>query len=136
MAYFEWGPDLEIDHGPIDADHRQLVELVNELHTATSQGQGQEVVASVMERLISYTRQHFTREEQGMEAAAFPGLAAHREKHHVIAAQLQALADRQEVGSITVASLLSSLMRDWLSLHIRRSDRELVAFLKAKKRVS
>ena len=86
MAYFEWGPDLEIDHGPIDADHRQLVELVNELHTATSQGQGQEVVASVMERLISYTRQHFTREEQGMEAAAFPGLAAHREKHHVIAA--------------------------------------------------
>ena len=55
MAYFEWGPDLEIDHGPIDADHRQLVELVNELHTATSQGQGQEVVASVMERLISYT---------------------------------------------------------------------------------
>ena len=56
-----------------------------------------------------------------------------REKHHVIAAQLQALADRQEVGSITVASLLSSLMRDWLSLHIRRSDRELVAFLKAKR---
>ena len=71
MAYFEWGPDLEIDHGLIDADHRQLVELVNELHTATSQGQGQEVVASVMERLITYTRQHFAREEQGMEARRF-----------------------------------------------------------------
>ncbi|MCO5111636.1 MAG: bacteriohemerythrin [Burkholderiaceae bacterium] len=136
MAYFEWGPDLEIDHGLIDADHRQLVELVNELHTATSQGQGQEVVASVMERLITYTRQHFAREEQGMEAAAFPGLAAHREKHRAITAQLQALADRQAAGSITVASQLSSLLRDWLSLHIRRSDRELVAFLKAKKRAS
>ena len=63
MAYFEWAADLEIDHGPIDADHRQLVDLVNALHTATSQGQGQEVVGGVMARLITYTQQHFTREE-------------------------------------------------------------------------
>ena len=136
MAYFEWGPDLEIDHGPIDADHRQLVDLVNELHTATSQGQGQEVVASVMQRLITYTQQHFTREEQIMGAAAFPGLAAHHKQHRTIVAQLEALADRQAEGSITVASQLSGLMRDWLSLHIRRSDRELVTFLQAKKRIA
>ena len=109
MAYFEWGPDLEIDHGPIDADHRQLVELVNELHTATSQGQGQEVVASVMERLISYTRQHFTREEQGMEAAAFPGLAAHREKHHAITAQLQALQAQLQPAAIDQGATAAAL---------------------------
>ncbi|MDP2771439.1 MAG: bacteriohemerythrin, partial [Giesbergeria sp.] len=129
MAYFEWAADLEIDHGPIDADHRQLVDLVNALHTATSQGQGQEVVGGVMARLITYTQQHFTREEQIMGAAAFPGLAAHHKQHRTIVAQLEALADRQAEGSITVASQLSGLMRDWLSLHIRRSDRELVTFL-------
>lgn len=136
MACFEWAADLEIDHGPIDADHRQLVDLVNELHTATSKGQGQEVVGGVMERLISYTRLHFTREEQAMEVAAFPGRVAHGEMHRTIVAQLEALADRQAAGSMPVASQLSSLMRDWLSLHIRRSDRELVVFLKTKKRVS
>lgn len=136
MAYFDWGPDLEIDHGPIDADHRQLVGLVNELHTATSQGQGQAVVAGVMARLITYTQQHFSREEQLMESRAFPALMAHRGKHEQIIAELMALAEKQEAGSITVASQLSSLMRDWLSLHIRRSDRELVAFLKTKKPAS
>ena len=40
MAYFEWADDLVIDHGPIDQDHRHLVDLVNQLHTATSQGRG------------------------------------------------------------------------------------------------
>lgn len=38
MAYFEWADDMLIDDGPIDDDHRKLVDLVNELHTATSAG--------------------------------------------------------------------------------------------------
>ncbi len=36
MAYFEWAQDMVIDNGPIDADHRRLIDQVNELHTATS----------------------------------------------------------------------------------------------------
>ena len=36
MAYFEWAQDMVIDDGPIDADHRRLIDQVNELHTATS----------------------------------------------------------------------------------------------------
>ena len=47
MAYFEWANDMVIDNGPIDDDHRKLVEQVNTLHTATSQGRGQDVVARV-----------------------------------------------------------------------------------------
>ena len=40
-------------NGQIDAEHRKLVDLVNELHTATSQGNGQSVVADLLERLIA-----------------------------------------------------------------------------------
>ena len=29
MAYFEWADDMVIDNGPIDEDHRKLVDLVN-----------------------------------------------------------------------------------------------------------
>mgnify|MGYP003602982010 CR=1 FL=1 len=47
MAYFEWADDMVIDNGQIDAEHRKLVDLVNELHTATSQGNGQSVVAGL-----------------------------------------------------------------------------------------
>ena len=38
MAYFEWADDMVIDGGPIDQDHRVLVDLVNELHSATVRG--------------------------------------------------------------------------------------------------
>ena len=31
MAYFQWADDMVIDNGPIDQDHRKLVEQVNAL---------------------------------------------------------------------------------------------------------
>ncbi|MGE4125914.1 MAG: hemerythrin domain-containing protein, partial [Pusillimonas sp.] len=64
MAYFEWAKDMEIDKGPIDADHRKLVDLVNELHTATVQGKGKLVAGRLLERLIRDTDEHLREEER------------------------------------------------------------------------
>lgn len=129
MAYFEWAEDMAIDDGPIDEDHKKLVDLVNELHTATSEGRGQEVVEKVMTELITYTKAHLEREEQIMESLHFPNLANHRIGHNHFAEKLRTLQAKYEAGSMTVASQLSTVLRDWLSLHIRRSDKEIKVFL-------
>lgn len=129
MAYFEWADDMVIDEGPIDDDHKKLVDLVNELHTATSVGRGHEVIEKVMTELISYTKEHLHREEQIMAALNFPNLERHRLGHKHFAEKLNKLQQQFENGSITVASQLSSVLRDWLSLHIRRSDKEIKVFL-------
>lgn len=130
MAYFEWARDMEIDQGPIDQDHRKLVDLVNRLHTVTSEGRGQEVVARALDELISYTTDHLRREEQLMESVKFPNLANHKIGHQAFMASIQDLKQKYDAGSITVASQLSTVLRDWLSLHIRRSDKELKKLLK------
>jgi len=129
MAYFEWADDLAIDHGPIDRDHRHLVDLVNQLHTATSQGRGREVVQRVLDELLAYTRDHLSREEALMRSVGFPSLKQHQIGHAHFIGQLEELKRKYEAGSITVASQLSSVLRDWLSLHIRRSDKEARAFV-------
>jgi len=130
MAYFEWANDMVIDEGPIDADHRHLVGLVNELHSATSQGRGHEVVGKILEEVISYTVDHLQREERQMEIVRFPGIEAHKKRHADFVASLNHLQQRYDEGQITVAAGLSSVLRDWLSLHIRRSDKELLAFMR------
>jgi hemerythrin-like metal-binding protein len=134
MAYFEWADDLIIDNGPIDEDHKRLVSLVNELHTATSEGQGHGVVGSILEQLIVYTKEHLQREERIMEQAQFPHLKQHKVGHQKFVDSLLDLQNKYEAGSITVASQLSTLLRDWLSLHIRRSDRELLVFNEAQRK--
>jgi hemerythrin len=133
MAYFEWADDMVIDGGPIDADHQHLVDMVNDLHTATTEGRGREVVGGILEQLIRYTADHLHREEAQMAAAQFPNLEGHRKGHAAFVALLTELQQRYAAGQITVAAQLSSVLRDWLSLHIRRSDKELLAFLKRRK---
>jgi hemerythrin-like metal-binding protein len=131
MAYFEWADDLIIDGGPIDADHRQLVDLVNVLHTATSEGRGVEVIDGILKQVIDYTLSHLQREEALMASVHFPMLENHKLLHKRFADHLQGLKAKYDAGSITVASQLSAVLRDWLSLHIRRSDKELKVFLAA-----
>lgn len=133
MAYFQWAEDMAIDHGPIDADHQHLVQLVNELHSATTEGRGREVVGGILQQLIHYTADHLQREEAQMVAARFPSLEGHRKGHAHFVQSLRDLQQRYEAGQITVAAQLSTVLRDWLSLHIRRSDKELLAFMRAHK---
>ncbi len=129
MAYFEWAQDMAIDDGgPIDADHKHLVELVNELHTATTAGRGREVVGKILNELISYTSDHLHKEEAAMAQAGFPNLERHKIGHQAFIDQLAKLQRRYQEGSIAVAAQLSTVLRDWLSLHIRRSDKELLEF--------
>jgi len=132
MAYFEWASDMEIDHGPIDEDHLQLVRLVNALHDATSEGRGKEVVGEILESLVAYTTDHLRKEEAEMAAAGFPNLERHNIGHQAFIDQLHQLQTQYAGGSISVAAKLSSVLRDWLSLHIRRSDRELRQYLLAR----
>ncbi|WP_313571800.1 bacteriohemerythrin [Comamonas terrigena] len=134
MAYFEWADDMVIDGGPIDADHRLLVDLVNELHTATREGQGRAVVASILHRVITSTQDHLRNEEHLMAQMGFPDLDNHKIGHNHFMDQLWDLEKKLQAGSITVAAQLSAVLRDWLSLHIRRNDKELLRFQRRKAR--
>jgi hemerythrin len=129
MAYFEWANDMVIDGGPIDADHRHLVDLVNALHSATTEGQGGDVVEGILKDLLAYTSEHLRREESVMASMGFANLERHKVGHDHFIAKLAELQKKYESGSITVAAQLSTVLRDWLSLHIRRSDKELKAHL-------
>ncbi len=134
MAYFQWAQDMVIDNGPIDEDHRHLVDLVNALHDATDEGRGRDVVGTILDELIAYTSSHLQKEEAAMAAAGFPNLERHKIGHQAFIAQLEKLQARYREGSIAVAAQLSTVLRDWLSLHIRRSDRELLVFQHQQKR--
>ena len=85
-----------------------------------------------MTELIGYTKEHLQREEQIMASLNFPNLERHKIGHAHFAEKLNTLQRQFAGGSITVASQLSAVLRDWLSLHIRRSDKEIKVFLQKK----
>lgn len=134
MAYFVWAQDMVIDGGAIDEEHKKLVDLLNTLHDATSQGRGREVVGKLLSELIVDTADHLHNEEAAMAAAGFPNLERHKIGHQAFVDELHKLQQRYQQGSVSVAAQLSSVLRDWLSLHIRRNDKELHDFLRQQER--
>lgn len=123
MAIVTWHPDLSVGVEHLDAHHRRLIELVNQLGAAVGVGDSREVTGMVLGELIRYVYYHFGEEERLMEAAGYDDLAAHRHSHRIMAEHVRGLEQAYDRDpSAVVAAELHAFLGDWLVHHIRNED--------------
>ncbi len=124
MALMTWNDKLSVGVQSIDAQHSVLVETLNKLHDAMMKGQAKSLTGPLLHNLAAYTRDHFSAEEAMMAAAKYPGLAQHRVQHRDLTKQVEEYIARFEQGEITLNLHLLTFLRDWLTTHILKEDRE------------
>jgi hemerythrin len=123
----EWYVQMEIDDGLIDADHRNLIDLVNSVDPVRPGAAMRREIATILDRLSVHARVHFQREEQLQAAIHYVNASAH-ERHHECAvcelATLRAGCDRKmdQEESTAFQRHVSALLNEWLVDHIVRSD--------------
>ena len=61
---YELTPDLMPGNQLVDREHKELLEAVNRLMDACSEGKGREKSAEVFRYLLSYVDKHFADEER------------------------------------------------------------------------
>src|SRR5580765_6566461 len=86
----------------IDAQHQQLVGLINELHAAMSAGNGKQALSHILDELVRYTEGHFSYEETMLERRGYSALAAHRAEHQRLKQQVYELRDKVKSGQTAV----------------------------------
>jgi len=122
MTYLKWSDELAVGNTFIDNDHQKLIDMVNRLHELMAEGKGKEVIGKVLNNLISYTKEHFRRDEDLMRSLQYPDYAAHREEHEKLLKQVLELNERFESGAATLSVQVLHFLRDWLINHIGKSD--------------
>ncbi len=70
----------EIEVEMIDSDHRRLVDIINEI-TQAIDDKREEECARLVPDFVSFSKQHFAREEALLTKNGYPGVEKHR-KHH------------------------------------------------------
>ena len=125
----EWDQRYSVDIAEIDRQHRKLFDLLNELYAAMQEGQADQVVGKVLDRVVDYTVLHFAHEERLFTQYGYPGAAAHRDEHAQLTAQAKGLAERLKSGKGDVPVSTLKFLCDWLSRHILGSDKGYAAFL-------
>lgn len=125
----KWTADLSIGIELIDAQHKRIVDYINQLNEARQTGE-KKAVGLVLEGLADYTLSHFSFEEAAMKAARFAGLAQHRRGHERFARQLAEYGHRYALGEEVAAEVLDTLNK-WLLNHIKREDRDYMDAVKS-----
>jgi hemerythrin-like metal-binding protein len=130
MALVTWSSKFSVGVQFLDDQHSILVESLNELHEAMMKGHARCLTGALLRSLAAYTRDHFSAEESMLEAAEFPALAQHRSRNRDLTKQGEEYIVRLEHGEITLTPRLLTFLRDWLTNHILKEDREFGPWLR------
>ncbi len=131
MAYI-WDKSLETGNLEIDSQHRSLVDAVNNLLDACSQGKGRNEVEQTLKFLQDYVVKHFGDEEKLQIKSNYPDYKAHKEKHEAFKNQVNEIVDEYKKGGATIALVakVNSSVGGWLISHIKSEDKKVAAHIK------
>ncbi len=125
---FHWTDEFSIGLQEIDEQHKELVELLNQLHVAIKEHHGSATSRQILDKLADYTRTHFAVEESLMRVSNYPEFATHKQNHEDLIAQVKALQDKLDSGQATITFELLHFLKVWLTRHINEADKRFGAF--------
>jgi len=132
MALFEWSNDLSVNVAEIDGQHRQLINMINELNDAMKQGRGKEVLNKTLTDLFAYAQKHFATEEGYFTKFGYPQAMSHKAKHTAFIEKVYDFKEEYGAGKLTLTLDVMNFLKDWLKNHIKGEDKKYGPFLNEK----
>jgi hemerythrin-like metal-binding protein len=130
MQFMNWNDRLSTGVADIDADHKRLLGMANELFDAIMSGSGKEALGSLFDRLSEYAETHFKREEALFEGSNYPDVARHKQEHRQFTLWVNDARSRFHNGAIAGPSLeVMDYLKDWLFDHIAGRDKQCSRYL-------
>lgn len=124
MAHIEWSPSLDTGIEVIDIQHRRIIGMVNDLHNSSLDNEAA-VIDDILRRMHDYVTEHFSFEEELMQAAAYPYLHTHSQLHQRFVERMERMS-RQHTRGERIHQELSGFLGKWLTHHIGHEDQDYV----------
>ena len=132
MAMIQWSEKYSVKNVQIDSQHKKLFDYLNTLSDAMATGKGNDVIASVLDSLISYTATHFKYEEDLFVKYKFPDAESHKMKHDNFVTEVIKFKEDFDSGKALLSVKILRFLTDWLKDHINGTDKEYVDFFESK----
>lgn len=134
----QWNDSLNTGVLKIDEQHRALIQAVNDLFAACSQGLGRKKIGETLRFLQAYVGTHFADEEKIQLECGFPEYTAHRKLHADFVRDVNRYVKQFESEGPTIAFVaqFNHFVSDWLIYHISREDRKIGEYIRSKSAAS
>ena len=112
---------------PLDAEHKRLLGMVDDLYQAIQTGNEGVDFQDVLEQLANYTMTHFDHEERVMQQCGYPSLEAHVPCTRRCGGALEFKANPDAI----VGRELLQFLKNWWVRHIQNQDKAYAPYLDA-----
>ncbi len=128
--FMVWTDDFSVGVAEIDAQHRELVEMINALQSAMLIDTRSLEAKRILDELVEYTARHFQSEEDYMIQAHFPEYEEHKLAHDEFVEKVHDLVSRADWGTDLLGLELLESMKSWLEEHLLDADRRYMECMK------
>ena len=115
-----WQPSFECGHSIIDAQHRRLFGLGNQLVKAVLTNKLLGDIAWLLDELVDHITDHFCTEETVLVKAKHPISKEHREVHRALLSKAADLRDRYRSRELLTGELVGFIVYDVITDHISK----------------
>lgn len=131
MSIVVWDGSLKVGVETIDAQHKQLFEVVNSLHRKVQRQGNWTDFYTTLDSLNYYVKYHFTTEERLLREHGYPELDDHIAEHDTFRERARSLENPDTSGEPSTLLLETlTFMLEWVVRHIQVEDRKYAAFLR------
>lgn len=126
MALINWRKEFETGVADVDHEHRELVDLINELHAEIEKGADRQRIHDFLGEVFARIAAHFALEESIMRKHRYDEYEAHKAEHEVLLDDIRDIMDDAEAGPASdYGTALSETVRDWFVNHFKSKDARL-----------
>ncbi len=125
----QWDDRFTIGIASIDAQHREMIKLLNQLQSALKKGGDKKIFANTIRALVDYTRYHFSDEERYMQSIRYPSFETHRKMHEKLIGDVKKILINLKHGIVMQEISLLRFLNDWVCNHIIEEDLKIGRFV-------
>ena len=125
MSLIEWKEAFSVGVTSVDLEHRELINLINDLHGLMGKGASQEQVTAALGEIYAQISAHFALEEKFMRDTGYSAYPDHKNDHESLLDELRDIMDRVEDDGRYDEARLSGELERWFSEHFRTHDAKL-----------
>lgn len=122
----EWGHEYETGIEAVDADHREMIGLINDFHDLLLQGGTRAEIIDLLSVVSANINIHFKAEEEAMRRIDYPDYRIHKADHDRLLEEINEIARDYEADNYLNRQMaLGARVRDWFDTHFFDMDKKL-----------
>ena len=123
MQHFKWTKAHAVYLPQVDAEHRNLFRMAEELHQAVRTGSEPARVRELVRPLLVGIEEHFAHEERLMRSVACPAYDWHKLQHDTARKTASQLIEALEQDDLEAPGRFLEFLARWFKYHCPLTDR-------------